>query len=313
MIKKVSFNEEVKNEICNLEFEKKYLWFLLISLFINLIQIRITNNKMSYVISSQQPRIIKLIKSLSKEYDQNFNGSVILGNEHLDDKKNIYLSFDNIKLFEEHFNINDFDYNLIKDETAKKYFILGAYLSHGSISFSYKKSSYHFEINSHNIKYLENILKLLEFFNIKSKIIQREKTNVLYLKRAEYISDILKLFNVVDSLYKFEDYRIKKDFSNSLQRLNNLEVSNINKTINASLKLIEKIKILKENGIYDLLTEKEKIFCEIRLKEEGASLTDIANIFNEKYDIQITRTSLNHYVRKINSLVESINAKQTKT
>ena len=95
--------------------------------------------------------------------------------------------------------------------------------------------------------------------------------------------------------------------------MNNLEVSNINKTINASLKQIEKIKILKENGIYDLLTEKEKIFCEIRLKEEGASLTDIANIFNEKYDIQITRTSLNHYVRKINSLVESINAKQTKT
>lgn len=308
MKQKISFNEEVKNEICSLKYDKKYVYYFLISLFINMLQIKIINNKFSYVICSPYHKLIKLIKNAMLDVNDKFNSKITFVDDNINsNKKNIYLEFSDTAFFDKFFDITNFDYQSITNKQQKKYFILGAYLSHGSISFSYKKSSYHFEITSHNIEYIKNIKEMLENFNIVAKIIKRKNYHVLYFKKAEYISDLLKLFNVVDSLYKFEDFRIKKDFTNSLQRLNNLEVSNINKTINASLKQKENIILIKKYGLYDLLSEKEKLFCEIRLNEPEASLSEISNIFWTKHKIKISRTSLNHFIRKIANIISQHN------
>ena len=304
---KVSFNEDVKTEICNLTFDKQSSYYVLLSLFINLLQIKIKENKQSYVLVTQYPQLIRLIKKLLSNLGSQYKTKLLISTTKIiNNKKNFMLEIDNKNnVFDKLFNIYEFDPKVLDNNTKKRSFILGAYLSHGSISFSITKSSYHFEINSHKKWYLEIIQQLLNEYQIISKLIPYKELYKLYFKKAEYISDILKLFNVIDNLYKFEDFRIRKDFSNSLQRLNNLEVSNINKTIIASLKQKEQIIKLKEKKLFNLLSDKEKLFCEIRLNNPEASLNEISLIFKNEHNINIARTSLNHFVRKIDNLYKT--------
>lgn len=117
---------------------------------------------------------------------------------------------------------------------AKRSFLLGGFLSGGSIYFSGNQSNYHFEIRSANLEYLELIGKFLNYFKIETHVLKFRNTHKIYFKKSECISDLLKLFNATTTMYAFEDYRIQKDFTNSLQRMNNLDISNINKTIKAS-------------------------------------------------------------------------------
>ena len=70
--------------------------------------------------------------------------------------------------------------------------------------------------------------------NIVSEILIQKCKYVLYIKKSSFISDILKFMSAQNSMIKYEDKRISQDFSNQLHRLNNLDISNLKKTVNAA-------------------------------------------------------------------------------
>lgn len=193
--------------------------------------------------------------------------------------------------------------NLLETREEKIAFLRGCFLACGSIS-DPKKGGYHFELtfrSSKEAKYMLNILKSLEF---DAKSIVRSNKYMVYLKSSEEISDILKLLKATNSLFYFEDIRIYRDHKNMVNRLNNCEIANQEKTISTGLKQLEQINYLKDNDLLDLLDEKARIVAEYRLKYPEVSFTELSNIITMETDYKIGRSGINHNFIKIKNLVE---------
>ena len=127
---------------------------------------------------------------------------------------------------------------------------------------------------------------------------------MVYLKQAEEISDILKIIRATNSLFEFEDIRIYRDHKNMVNRLNNCEIANQEKSYSAAVKQLEEIKYLKENDLLDLLDEKTKIIIKYREKYPDVSFSELADIITMETDYKIGKSGINHHFIKIKNLIE---------
>ena len=192
-------------------------------------------------------------------------------------------------------------YFLDTDEDKASY-LKGLFLATGSIN-DPNKSGYHLEFVVPLKKDAEYISKLLKYFNIESKILKRNNKYMVYIKQAEMISDVLKLFQTTNSLFYFEDIRIYRDHMNMVNRLNNVDLANQEKVISTGLKQLEDIKYLQDNNLIDLLDERTKEIINYRVKYPETSYQELAEIVSLETEKKITKSGINHYFRKIKDLV----------
>jgi DNA-binding protein WhiA len=138
--------------------------------------------------------------------------------------------------------------HIISTAIAKRAYVAGAFLSGGSIS-SIDKSVYHLEIRSNKIKYLRTIQTILTNFNVSITLLPRRYGYVLYVKRANDVSDFLKIIGANQAMQELEDKIILRDYYNSIHRLNNLDVANLKKTTTAANTQIQMINAIKTTGL----------------------------------------------------------------
>ncbi len=193
------------------------------------------------------------------------------------------------------------DYFLDSDED-KISFLKGLFLACGSIS-DPKKGGYHLEFVVSYKKDAIYISKLLKNFKLEAKVLKRNNKYMIYIKQAEMISDILKMFNTINALFYFEDIRIYRDHKNMVNRLNNVDLANQEKVIRTGLKQIDDINYLKENDLLDLLDERIQEVLSYRLKYPEVSLQELASIVSLETNKNITKSGINHYFRKVKELV----------
>jgi len=293
----ITFSNIVKNEICTLSSEDNFYIDVFLNFYFNNIEIKENKNVYYFLVNNKNVAFF-LKELLQREIKDLKIKSVIPKNNEplkINQKSKIYFN----RIFYNQFNLNQIDAN---DETLNKSIIIAAFLSNGSVQISKLTSSYHFEIRSKNQKYLEFIKKIFEKYLINSKIIKRRSNFILYIKKAESISDILKIMGCIKSMYELEDSRISKDFNNSLQRTHNLDFSNINKTVKASAFHIKMIHKIIETNEYEDLDKNIQLFCKVRLKEPNSSLQEIAEIMNDKYSLDLSKSNVSNYLRKIKSI-----------
>ncbi len=291
----ITFSNKVKNEICNIDFEDGFNDSIFLLFYFNNSQVKIDKNY--YYILINNKNILFLLKKKIKIERKDLKIKILVSKNN--EKSKLYFN----KLFLEGI---DFKKINIDDDVINRSIIIGAFLSNGSIQISDLTSSYHFEIRSKNKKYLDFIKKIFEKYSIFSKIIKRRNNFILYIKKAESISDILKIMKCIKSMYELEDSRISKDFNNSLQRTNNLDVSNINKTIKASAIHIKMINKIIERNEYEYLDENIKLFCQKRLEEPEASLQQISEIMNTNHNLNLSKSNISNYLRKIKSIYSKL-------
>ena len=130
------------------------------------------------------------------------------------------------------------------DEESKYSFLKGVFLASGSVN-DPKKSRYHLEMSFTEEKKAQKVLTILNSLNYNFKLLKREKNYMLYLKASEEISDFIKLLGAVNSLFYFEDIRIYRDHANMVNRLNNCEQANFEKSLENSDKQLEKINFIR--------------------------------------------------------------------
>lgn len=292
-----TFSEKVKKEITTIKYDEEILKYIFYSFILNNGSINIANNSTTFNITISINFIARYLKKLINELYKELDSNVWFKETQI--SHGYLVVINNIEILEKKFNIFENVKKLKLNENEMKGFLIGAFLSSGSIYFSSKKSSYHFEIRSSNYDYLNKIKEILDYFAIKSSIISYRNNYKIYFKKSEYLSDILKIFETEEAMFEFEEIRIEKDFSNSLQRLTNLEVSNINKTILASQNHIRWITFLMDNDLMDDFNHKTIKFCKVRIENPHASLSTISEIMLKKYKINIPRTSINHILKRI--------------
>ena len=249
-------------------------------------------------------RIYKSIKELFK-----INPKVTVRNQKRFRVKQIYIIeiTEKVKYILEAIDITNNGYktlpteNVLATEEEKIAFLQGTFLACGSIS-DPATSGYHLEFVFNYKQDAEFILKLLKEFNIISKITIRNNKQMLYIKSSEDISDIIKMFKANNSLFYFEDIRIYRDHKNMVNRLNNCEIANQEKTLNTGLKQLEDIKYLKDNDIFMLLDEKTALVAEYREKYPESSYQELADIITLETDYKIGKSGINHHFIKIKKL-----------
>lgn len=184
-------------------------------------------------------------------------------------------------------------------------YLRGVFSSSGSIN-DPKKSRYHMELLIQHSNEAVFIQKLLNIFDLNAKILNRDKGYMIYIKEAEKISDFIKLLGANKAVLYFEDVRIYRDQKNKTNRLNNCEQANIDKVIQTAAIQLEQIRIIEENDGTMLLDDKTKETLEYRKKYPEASLKELAEIISLETNKSITKSGLNHRLRKIKELADNL-------
>ena len=184
-------------------------------------------------------------------------------------------------------------------------YLRGVFLCVGSIN-DPKTSRYHMELLINMPEEAVFIQKLLNIFDLNAKILNRDKGYMIYIKEAEKISDYLKILGANNAVLYFEDVRIYREQKNNTNRLNNCEQANMDRIIQTATTQLEEIEIIEKYESLDLLDEKTKETLEYRKKYPEASLKELAEIISLETGKTITKSGLNHRLRKIKDLAERL-------
>ena len=195
-------------------------------------------------------------------------------------------------------------YNINEDkEKNLKAIVRGAFLGSGSLN--NPESKYHLEIilnSKENVKYIIDIIKK---FNINGKILERKQGYSLYIKDGEEISKFLAFIGAGKAVLKFEEIRVVRETRNNVNRIVNCETANLNKIIDASMKQIQAIKIIKQKNAFEKMPENLQEIAELRLANPDISLTELGKMLKQP----IGKSGVNHRLKKILEIAEELENK----
>ena len=196
---------------------------------------------------------------------------------------------------------------MIDDDLSKLAYLRGVFLTCGSVN-DPKKSRYHLEFITSFKDEAVVIQRLLNHFDLNSRIIKRDVKFMIYIKEAEKISDFLKMIHAYKSVLYYENVRVYREQKNLTNRLNNMEQANTEKTMSSALKQLEDIDfIIRIEGI-DNLDKRTKEACEYRMKYPESSFSELSEIMKTD-GINITKSGLSHRFRKIAEEAEYLRKK----
>lgn len=189
------------------------------------------------------------------------------------------------------------DRKLTGDEQCRSAYLKGAFLGGGSCTLpdeqTYSRTGYHFEVVFSNRITAGDFCELLLDFEVLAKLVGRKESAVVYVKSKEVISDLLNQMDVPDSLEKLNRIVEYKDKSNNSNRVANCSVSNIDKTVTASVAQIKAIEIISQTIGLQSLDKNLFDVAEARLADPNASMRELAD------RLAITKSCINHRMRKI--------------
>ena len=261
-------------------------------------------------LSTENHFLIERIKEEIKDlYDEEPKGEII-GNQNFS-KKILYQITISEKVDNILKDLGIIDENGEKLDVVPKYivganeeiraYLRGIFFATGSIS-DPKKSRYHLELLSYTPEEAVFVQKLLNIFELNAKILAREKGYMIYIKEAEKISDFIKLLGANNAVLYYENVRIYRDQKNKTNRLNNCEQANMDKVFETANEQIRQIEVIEENDGVMLLDDRTKETLEYRKKYPEASLKELAEIISLETGKTITKSGLNHRMRKIKDL-----------
>ncbi|MGI6787280.1 MAG: DNA-binding protein WhiA [Acholeplasmataceae bacterium] len=190
---------------------------------------------------------------------------------------------------------------LLSTPETKQAYLRAAFLIGGSVN-DPSTSNYHLEIFAKKTDDIVLIQSIMNYFNLNAKIIKRRNGFIAYLKDSEQISNFLILTKAQNSLFKFEDVRIQRDFNNSINRIINMEVANEQKVIASSSRQVDDINYIKRHLTLNVLNPKLKEVALLRLENPTLSLSELQDAYFEKYNRKISRSGLNHRFIKIREI-----------
>lgn len=196
--------------------------------------------------------------------------------------------------------------DLVKKACCRAAYLRGAFLAGGSVNHP-EASSYHLEIFTSYQDFCEALTKIANRYKLNAKCIERKKGYVLYIKEGEKITEFLSLIGAHQALLYFEDVRIVKDMRNSVNRLHNCEIANINKTVNAATQQLENIQLIDQEIGLENLPRRLREVAELRMAHPDINLKELGEMLPSGV---VSKSGVNHRLRKINEIADKLREKQ---
>ena len=138
------------------------------------------------------------------------------------------------------------------------------------------------------------------------KVVSRKNNFVVYLKESEQISDLLNIIGAHNALLSLQNTKIVKAMRNNVNRIVNCETANLSKTVNASVRQIENIKLIQDTIGISSLPENLQEIARIRLECEDMTLKELG----EMLEPPIGKSGVNHRLRKIEEIANNLRSNQ---
>ena len=320
----MSFSSETKNEIARIEPEKKCCMLSEIAAYIRTAgsigivgfgKLRITINTDNAAVARHFKKLVERYFDIDTNLDITEGGSV--GRNRKEKKYSYSITIDPennseailrecgiLMIKEGHNYFSDGIYgDLVRSKCDKRAYLRGTFLGAGTMSNPDK--AYHLEFVMNSEAMANDLKKLINSFaDLSAKVVQRGKKYIVYMKKADYISDTLALMGASGQVLKLEDIRIRKDMMSSARRAMNCDSANVDRVIDAAMKQTESIRLIAETKGLKSLDPKLLEVAMIRLEHPEASIMAIG----EMCDPPLKKSGVNNRLKKIEELADKIRA-----
>ncbi|WP_434335203.1 DNA-binding protein WhiA [Mycoplasma capricolum subsp. capricolum] len=308
----MSFALEVKEEIVMHSFNEEQKLAYLSGFIRYSSDIIFSNNTSKIRFSTISNKIARTLLSFCRQL---FDGQVeisIIQSQVLKKHKNFVLTLiGNINNFLQKLRIYDQNNQKIyvfkvKDEIKDKTSIIRAYIAGiftaiGSVN-SPKTSNYHLDLQFKTKIDAINFIELTNDLGFNFKLLERTSNRyICYIKKSIMVSDFLKLIDASNSVMQFENERISRDVYNSINRVNNFDISNQTKTLVTGKKQIEIINYLKQTNQFHLLSKKAQVLADLRLNFPDYSYNELVEEM-QKMGYEITKSGISSLFKNIEKL-----------
>lgn len=200
--------------------------------------------------------------------------------------------------------IEKFGKVLIEDHEEIKAYISGLFLGKGWIS-SLNSKNYHFEIRVRTLDHSLDVQEVFDEIGIKTITIKKNKWFYTYIKKTMDISNSIKAMNAYKAVINFEDVRIERDFISTYKKMNTIEKVNLDKIAKTFKKHQMAIKKLNELDFFKKINSKYKKISILRLQNPYFSLSELQMKYNQIYNENISRSTINNWLNEIIKLSQS--------
>lgn len=204
----------------------------------------------------------------------------------------------------ENFNASQ-DGGLLKKACCRRAYLRGAFLGGGSVN--KPAGDYHLELVTGNNDFAKALVRIMKSFGLPARMTDRKNDYIVYLKEGNAITSFLNIIGAHQALLDFENVRVVKDMRNQVNRLVNCETANLQKTVNAAVRQVEKIKHIAQAIGLDKLPRGLRQAAEVRLAYPEATLNELV----EALDEGVSKSGMNHRLRKLEQLADDLAAKET--
>ena len=314
----MSFASETKNELARIEPEKKCCMLAEISGFLRVAgSIGLVGfGKFKIIITTDNPAVARHYKKLIQDYfgietkleigegkavgksrsSKKFSYSITID---ADNRSEQILRETGILLVREGNNyISDGIYSgIVRTKCCKKAYLRGVFMGAGTMSDPEK--GYDLEFVLETATMAADLKKLINsFVDLSCKVTERRGKHVVYMKKADYISDMLAIMGASSQVFSMEETRIKKEMVGSARRMSNCDSANMDRSIEASMKHIEAIKKIQETKGLASLPETLREAAELRLENPDVSLTALG----EMCEPSVKKAAISKRLKKIEEI-----------
>lgn len=176
---------------------------------------------------------------------------------------------------------------------CKNAFLRGVFLKCGSVNSPDKRG--HLEMKVKSEMNADELCILLREMGLEAKVSKRREKYIVYFKDGDTIFAVLSLMGAQKCAFDLVNTQIEKNIRNNVNRVNNCEMANMQKSANATVRQLDAIKELIKEEKFDTLPEKLLYTATLRRDNPDLSLTDLALI----HEPPITKSCVNHRLEKL--------------
>lgn len=183
---------------------------------------------------------------------------------------------------------------------CKKAFVRASFLMCGEINSPEKR--YHIEIAAPDEAFALRVCECMEYFNLGPRVSERKGKQVVYLKRAEDIADMLTMMGAAASVLALENIRVRREVSNHVNRQMNFDQSNINRVVDAAEAQIRDIRYIDQELGLDKLPKSLRDMAFARANNPETTLSGLGELL----DPPIGKSGVNARLRRLTDIAEKL-------
>jgi DNA-binding protein WhiA len=299
----MSFSFETKNELCKLPVQKlccaraEAYGILLYGNTFSSTEVRIITENPNF--AARLPRLFHRAFNLwfDRQPEPEQEGKMVF---QITDRKKLdriinLLGYDPRQNLALHIN-----FGLLEEDCCRASFLRGCFFAGGSITDPLKR--YHLELTTCHLQASRELEALLRECGYPPKSLARNGSFITYFKQSRQIEDFLTLIGAPVAAMNIMSAKLEKDLRNSVNRRLNCDSANLDKTVEAAQEQMEAIRKLQSTGLLEQLPDKLQLTAALRLENPELTLNELA----EEFDPPVTKSCLNHRLRKILELAKNL-------